>query len=60
MDIQTVIKVGKIVEDDLNHFGKTDKKCPFCGTPLTVKGNIPSYSVKCQTKDCFVYNVRGL
>ena len=49
-----------LVEDDIIEKGYTDRKCPFCGTNLKMKGTLVSHSIFCEKEGCFKYTVRGL
>ena len=49
-----------LVDDDIIKKGYTDRKCPFCGTNLRIKGTLVSHRITCEKKGCFKYDVRGL
>ncbi len=57
---KAIFEMEMIVEDDLNRKGYTDRKCPFCGTNLKMKGTLVSHSIFCEKEGCFKYTVRGL
>lgn len=46
--------------DELSKHGKSDVKCPFCGTPLEYYGDSSAYEVKCHTPDCIKETFRGI
>ncbi len=48
--------------DDLDRYGKSDVKCPFCGTPLKYYeyANGMSYEIRCQTPNCLRSCCRGI
>ena len=45
---------------DYNKTGSSDKKCPHCGTKIIKQDFGSSFSVRCQTPDCFKCDVRGI
>ena len=55
-----ILELEELVENDLIQKGFTDRKCPFCGTNLIMKGTLTSHSVECEIEGCFKYSVRGL
>lgn len=48
------------VLNDYTKFGKSSRKCPYCNTSLYKEEAGASYSVQCQTKDCFHETFRGI
>lgn len=48
------------VLDDYDKYGKTDKICPHCGTPIVKETVGTSYSVSCKTPDCLHEICRGI
>lgn len=53
-------KLVDLVLEDYVKNNSTDKKCPYCGTPLSKQVIGSSYSVSCKTKDCFQESFRGI
>ena len=60
MDTNKLLEVGLEAQRDVVKTRTTERKCPFCNKKLIVEGNRISFRIKCGTKDCFVYTVRGL
>ena len=54
------IATKDLVELDLVTKGYTDRKCPFCGTNLKIKGTLASHRITCEKEGCFKYDIRGL
>ncbi|MCQ2593938.1 MAG: hypothetical protein MJ196_01600 [Treponemataceae bacterium] len=48
------------VLDDYAKKGKTDKICPYCGTPIKKKVVGMGYTVSCQTQNCLQETCRGI
>ena len=48
------------VLDDYDKEGHSDKKCPYCGTIIIKEETSSSFSVHCQTDNCFRETFRGL
>lgn len=46
--------------DELSQYGKSDVKCPFCGSPLEYNGDDSAYEVKCHTQNCTKETFRGI
>ena len=55
-----ILEMESLIENDLIKKGFTDRKCPFCGEKLQMKGTLVSHSIECGKEDCFKYTVRGL
>ena len=45
---------------ELEHTGKTDKKCPRCGNELELVVSGSSASLACKTQGCLSVTRRGL
>lgn len=60
MDINEKIETFNKYLKDIHDKGKSDVVCPICKTPLKLEGDATSYSVVCQTKNCFEATFRGI
>lgn len=53
-------KLVDLVCEDYIKSNSTDKKCPYCGTPIIKDTVGNSYSIHCQTEGCFKETFRGI
>ncbi len=53
-------KLVDLVLEDYTKNNSTDKKCPYCGTPITKDTVGNSYSIQCETEGCFKETFRGI
>lgn len=49
-----------LAEEDLADKGKTDIKCPRCGSEIFIEDFRSAYSVKCKTENCIYMDCRGI
>jgi hypothetical protein len=51
---------AELAIEELSTRGATDKRCLRCGSPyiLEIKGS--SYTIRCETPNCFHLTVRGM
>ena len=60
IDWEMMRKVLDKFFDDCAKYGKSDVKCPYCGTPLECRDFGVSYEVRCQAPNCFRQGFRGI
>ena len=63
MDIKlttTEINILDKADNDFGIYGKTNEKCPRCGSDIVVEEKGKSYLVRCKNDNCISMSIRGI